>query len=54
MNDKMPIANYIEIPENLSNRLAAFLDKSPQWDIDRAFSAAIAAFLEAQKEATNA
>ena len=39
------ISRCIELPETLDAELARFLDRSPEWDQDRAIAAAISLFL---------
>lgn len=39
------ISRCIELPENLDTELAAFLDRRPEWDQDRAIQSAISLFL---------
>jgi hypothetical protein len=39
------ISMLSEIPEDLHDSLAVFLEKHPDWDQDRVFSAAISLFL---------
>ncbi len=39
------ISMISEIPEDLHDCLAVFLEKHPDWDQDRVFSAAISLFL---------
>ncbi len=39
------ISMLSEIPEDLHNSLSDFLEKHPDWDQDRVFSAAVSLFL---------
>lgn len=42
MND---VCLMIEIPESLHGEVLSFLDRSPEWDQDRLFKAALSLFL---------
>jgi hypothetical protein len=49
----MPISIETELPEQLFDRFAMFVFDHPEWDSNSLINAAIEAFLESQKEATN-
>lgn len=42
MND---VCLVIELPESLHEEVKSFLDRSPEWDQDRLFKAAVSLFL---------
>ncbi|MFN5515882.1 MAG: DUF2811 domain-containing protein [Cyanobacteriota bacterium] len=39
------ISVFAEIPEDLHDSLKTYLEKHPNWDLDRVFSAALSLFL---------
>ena len=39
------VSVFAEIPEDLHQSLTTYLEKHPQWDLDRVFSAALSLFL---------
>ena len=43
----MPVSHRAAIPDDLNALLTRFLDKNPDWNGDRVFSAALAQFLMA-------
>jgi hypothetical protein len=45
----LPISLMIEVPESLHQSLKIFLDRSPDWDQDRAMTAALSLFMMQQR-----
>jgi hypothetical protein len=43
-----PISLTIEVPESLHQSLKSFLNRSPDWDQDRAMTAALSLFMMQQ------